>query len=447
MRLGKLMFALAVASQVFGAAVYGQQLKDGQCTQPLNASNFKDFVENVAGLPEAVDFAISAPLMSKSPIADGKLSASEYANTCYFTFAENVNPGHSWPNLDNLNDGDADLTAYMHFAHTDKALFVAFEVFDDFLDLDFPANSFQNDGTEIFINPDADTGDDWGPGKFQVYADAAGDGDITLNNRGVTGGGPAVNSTGDPVDGEWYSAGLVRSDNKGYVVEYQIPLGSLDTEGGLGAEVVPAKTGSVLLINTAIDDNDEADDLSAQTGHHIMWHFDGAGSPWGGGENIWAVPLVLSPAVNPGVPGDINGNGAQDAGDIDELAGALRAGSNDPKYDTNADGKVNVDDHVFLVENQFKTYFGDSNLDKQFDSGDFVQVFQVGKYETGAAAGWGDGDWSGDAKFDSGDFVTAFQAGGYEKGPRPAVSAVPEPSSIALLSLGMLALLNRRRRA
>jgi len=446
MRLCKLMFALAVASQVFGAAAYAQ-LKDGQCTQPLNASNYKDFVENVAGLPEWVDFAISAPKLAKTPVADGKLSANEYANTCYFTFAENVNPGHSWPPLDNLNDGDPDLTSYMHFAHTDKSLFVAFEVFDDFLDLDFPANSFQNDGVEIFINPDGDVGDDWGPGKFQIYSDAAGDGDIALNNRGVTGGGPAVNSTGDPVAGEWYSAGLVRADRKGYVVEYEIPLGSLDTEGGQGAEVVPAKTGDIMLINTAIDDNDEGDNLGGQTGHHISWHFDGAGSPWGGGENIWAVPLVLTPAVNPGVAGDFNSDGQLTAVDIDMLSAEVLSGANKAAYDLNNDSKVDDADRQVWIVGLKKTYSGDANLDLQFDSSDFVEVFQDGKYETGSAAGWHEGDWSGDAKFDSGDFVAAFQAGGYEKGPRPSVAAVPEPSSIALLSLGMLALLNRRRRA
>jgi hypothetical protein len=58
---------------------------------------------------------------------------------------------------------------------------------------------------------------------------------------------------------------------------------------------------------------------------------------------------------------------------------------------------------------------GDANRDGRFDSSDFVQVFQAGKYQTGQPATWAEGDWNGDGFFDSGDFVLAFQCGGYEK--------------------------------
>jgi hypothetical protein len=47
--------------------------------------------------------------------------------------------------------------------------------------------------------------------------------------------------------------------------------------------------------------------------------------------------------------------------------------------------------------------------------------------------------------FDSSDFVAAFSSGGYEIGPRAAVSAVPEPSSVALLLMGMLPFIRRRK--
>ena len=92
------------------------------------------------------------------------------------------------------------------------------------------------------------------------------------------------------------------------------------------------------------------------------------------------------------------------------------------------------------------TYFGDSNLDGEFNSTDFVTVFTEGKYEDGVAAnaGWASGDWNGDKEFDSSDFVAAFVAGGYEIGPRQ-VAVVPEPSALVLFAIGLLVCLARRR--
>ena len=62
-------------------------------------------------------------------------------------------------------------------------------------------------------------------------------------------------------------------------------------------------------------------------------------------------------------------------------------------------------------------------------------------------AGWAVGDWDGDFRFDSSDSVAAFAAGGYELGPRQAVAAVPEPSSLLVLVMGILSEgINLRRR-
>jgi hypothetical protein len=131
---------------------------------------------------------------------------------------------------------------------------------------------------------------------------------------------------------------------------------------------------------------------------------------------------------------------------IDTLQDAIKAGSNDPTFDLNQDGMVNLADQTVFIRDIRKTWTGDANFDGQFNSGDFVQVFQIGEYEDNNPANpatimnskWNEGDWNADREFDSSDFVIAFQEGGYEKGPRPGVAAVPEPSGMLLLLVGGL---------
>ncbi len=150
-----------------------------------------------------------------------------------------------------------------------------------------------------------------------------------------------------------------------------------------------------------------------------------------------------------GVAGDYDGNGKLELPDLDLISAAVRTANPDIKYDANKDNAVNDADRVNWVTTLKKTYIGDANLDGEFNSGDFVQVFQRGEYEDGVAgnSSWADGDWNNDTEFDSGDFVAAFQGGGFEAGPRAAVSAVPEPSSLGLLLVtGLLAARRARRR-
>lgn len=126
-----------------------------------------------------------------------------------------------------------------------------------------------------------------------------------------------------------------------------------------------------------------------------------------------------------GEPCDVNLDGVCDANDVDLLSG---------------------DERRNWIVNLMNTYVGDSNLDGEFNSTDFVVVFTANEYEDGIPgnSGWAEGDWNGDGDFDSSDFVAAFTDGGYEKGPRPA-AAVPEPSGIAILMTGMLCLARCRR--
>jgi hypothetical protein len=198
-------------------------------------------------------------------------------------------------------------------------------------------------------------------------------------------------------------------------------------------------------------DNDISDDVSALTfgpydytatffeNHETRLTFVAiAGGNADGLLDYWSI-MQLSDSQ-----GDFNSNGTLDAEDIDLLSGEVRSGANNATFDLNSDQLVDQLDRTVWVETLRKTYFGDSNLDGEFNTTDLVQAFQTGVYEDtiDGNAGWASGDWNGDADFNSRDLVLAFQSGGYEAGPRPA--AVPEPSASLLLLIG-IAMAARRR--
>ena len=71
-----------------------------------------------------------------------------------------------------------------------------------------------------------------------------------------------------------------------------------------------------------------------------------------------------------------------DAPDIDLLSLEVRRGMHPPKFDLNGDKLVNLTDHEIWVHELKNTWIGDADLNLEFNSNDFVQVFQAGKYET-----------------------------------------------------------------
>ncbi|MCA9169041.1 MAG: hypothetical protein KDB23_15310 [Planctomycetales bacterium] len=149
-------------------------------------------------------------------------------------------------------------------------------------------------------------------------------------------------------------------------------------------------------------------------------------------------------------PGDFDTSGYLGASDIELISSEVAAGTNDTRFDLNSDAVVNADDVRIWVKDLKGTWFGDANLDGEFNSSDLVQAFQSGEYEDGVAmnSGWAEGDWNGDADFDSGDLVFAFQDGGYEQGMRAAkaAAAVPEPTGSASVILVAAVILSRRQR-
>ena len=147
------------------------------------------------------------------------------------------------------------------------------------------------------------------------------------------------------------------------------------------------------------------------------------------------------------VPGDFNADKELTVEDIDLLTAEIQ--NDEPRFWFDTDGNENVDgdDRTQWVHDLKNTYFGDANLDGEFNTGDLTLVFQAGQYEDDIAmnSSWVTGDWNGDGEFGTEDLVVAFQDGGYEKGPKVAVNVVPEPTSCVLLLLGWIAIVARRR--
>ena len=135
---------------------------------------------------------------------------------------------------------------------------------------------------------------------------------------------------------------------------------------------------------------------------------------------------------------DLNDDGRCDATDIDLLSVAVLEGSQVSFFDLDGDGSVTANDQTYMVHELMHTFFGDADLDGEFNSKDIVQALAGGKYERTEYATWSKGDWNADLVFNSGDLVAALADGGYEAGPRPAT--VPEPSAMSLIVFGVTVL-------
>jgi hypothetical protein len=239
-----------------------------------------------------------------------------------------------------------------------------------------------------------------------------------------------VYSLEEPFDDEWHHIAWVDENNVGTLYVDGVEDTTFDYSMQPAFEADITSIGSVLRDTDCCNFTGNIDDVA-------IWSFLLSE------DEIAALANGLSPLDIPipsTVPSDFDGDGLLTATDIDLLTGEVIKGNDPPAYDLNNDSLVNQEDRSAWVEEFKNTWFGDANLDLEFNSGDMVQVFVRGKYETGEDAGWEDGDWNGDGTFGSGDMVTAFVGGGYEKGERPAVANVPEPSALVLLALGLLAI-------
>jgi len=164
-------------------------------------------------------------------------------------------------------------------------------------------------------------------------------------------------------------------------------------------------------------------------------------------------PVTFGLTLMPSPLADFDANDALDVADIDLLQFRIRYGYVSPSwltstlFDLNSDNAIDSPDVNLWVKDIKHTWFGDVNLDGEFNNRDFVQVFQSGQYEDEVAGNstWSTGDCNTDGDFTTSDLIVAFQDGGYEAGPRAVVAEVPEPSGLTLLATGLCGFLRNRR--
>ena len=83
--------------------------------------------------------------------------------------------------------------------------------------------------------------------------------------------------------------------------------------------------------------------------------------------------------------GDFSGNGVLDVNDVNLILQAIAEQKHPAQLDLDNRGTVDAVDLRIWVKDLKHTWFGDADLSGEFDSSDFVQVFEAAEYETGAS--------------------------------------------------------------
>jgi hypothetical protein len=157
--------------------------------------------------------------------------------------------------------------------------------------------------------------------------------------------------------------------------------------------------------------------------------------------------VVLS-VGNGSLPGDFNGDGNYDCGDVDSLVQDIASGINTSSFDLTGDGLVNGSDLTEWLTIAGATnlpsgnayLIGDANLDGTVDGQDFI-AWNNSKFTSIAA--WCSGDFNADGAVDGQDFI-AWNANKFQSADGLGSSAVPEPTGLALAALALGLIVARR---
>ena len=264
----------------------------------------------------------------------------------------------------------------------------------------------------------------------------AGNGELGAIRTEVQGG---QNVASTPInDGEWHHVAVIFPDGGEFNSDViHVVDGEIDEQSGGGDQTV----------NTLIGPGAEPVTLGMRVQGANRQFFPGALADvriYDEELDLETIRAIMAGEGLGGIKGDFNNDGMLDALDLDAMTVGMAA--NDLAFDLNGDNQTNIDDRLIWVRDLKGTWFGDANLNGEFNTSDLVDVFQKGKFETGQSATWSQGDWDGDGFFATGDFVLAFQDGGFEKGPRDvAIADVPEPSSLGLLMISAVLFFLRRK--
>src|SRR5262249_38181256 len=163
-----------------------------------------------------------APFRATSPVADGRIDPGEYGPAIEARFDDDANPGRMYAWSKSRRKSPDDLSVRIHAAHTDRSLFLAFQVRDQVvLTRGAKEADTMNDAVEVFIDGDQVAND-------QTFIDPL---DPAENREGLRLVSEAVAgqwTVPESIANEEWKVGTSRTPD-GYIVEFEVPLALIDT--------------------------------------------------------------------------------------------------------------------------------------------------------------------------------------------------------------------------